>query len=270
MSFRKKIFLFIVLILCIILFLKSREIKLHSKSAIVMDINSGKIMLNKNMNERLKPASMTKLMAMLLIFEKIEEGVISYDEKIIVSDNAVKTIASKAGLKAGEHLSIDTLLKSVFIPSGSDAVIALGEHVFGSEINFVDAMNKKALELSLTNTQFKNCMGLDQEGHFSSAHDMAIIARELVIKFPIVYQYTSLSSDILIHEDGSETYMKNTNDMLRFDGVDGLKTGSSPASGYGLTFTYNKNSKHLIFVVMSSVDIQLRRIDCETLLSAFK
>jgi D-alanyl-D-alanine carboxypeptidase (penicillin-binding protein 5/6) len=245
------------------------ELRLYAKGAVVMSLDDGKILYAHNPDERLIPASMTKIMAMLLIFEQLESGRLTYDEKVRVSERAAGTFASKAGLKAGESLSVDDLLKCVFLPSGSDAVLALAEHVYGSEEAFVEAMNAKARELGLTNTQFQNSVGLEQYGHYASPRDMAVIAAELVTTYPEVYAYSSLVTATVRHEDGTELYLKNTNDMLKYDGVDGLKTGSSPRGGYNLAMTYNKGGKHLLFVVMGEETPYFRKEDCKKLLEAF-
>jgi len=222
------------------------------------------------MNERLAPASMTKMMSMLLVFEQIEQGKLTYDQKIYVSEQAVSTFASKAGLKAGESLTVDSLLTAVFLPSGSDAVLAFAEHLYGDEEHFVEAMNIKAQQLGLQNTQFKNSVGLEQSGHYSSPYDIALIATELVTRYPEVYTYTSLVRASIEHEDGTTLSLKNTNDMLGYEGVDGLKTGSSPTGGYSLAMTYNNRNKHLVIVVMGNEMPYFRKEDSKVLLEAFK
>jgi D-alanyl-D-alanine carboxypeptidase (penicillin-binding protein 5/6) len=249
---------------------KHKDMKLYSKGAIVLSIDNNKVLYQKNRDQRQHPASMTKMMSMLLVFEQLKQGNLSYEHKIKISERAVGTFASKAGLKAGESLSVDSLLTCVFLPSGSDAVLAFAEHLYGSEERFVEEMNKKAKLLGLRNTQFTNSVGLEQNGHFSSPYDMAVIAAELVTKYPEVYKYTSLSTASVKREDGTELLLKNTNDMLGYEGVDGLKTGSSPNGGYSLTMTYNKKSKHLIFVVMGNEMPYFRKEDSKLLLEAFK
>jgi D-alanyl-D-alanine carboxypeptidase (penicillin-binding protein 5/6) len=262
----------IVAIVSILMFtrLNHKDINLYSKGAIVLSLDKNQILYEKNMDGRLHPASMTKLMSMLLVFENIEKGSLSYDQYITVSEKNVSTAASRAGIRAGESLTVDSLLTCVFLPSGSDAVLALAEHLYGSEERFVEEMNKKAEKLGLKNTHFKNSVGLEQNGHYSSPHDMSVIAAELVTKYPEVYKYTSLASASIKHEDGSAFLLKNTNDMLGYEGVNGLKTGSSPNGGYSLTMTYNKNDKHLIFVVMGNEMPYFRKKDCMVLLEAFQ
>jgi len=247
-----------------------KNIQLYSKSAIVMSTDNRKVLFHKNMHRQLIPGSMTKLMSMLIVFEKIHQGVLFYSDPIYISPKAAGTFASRAGLYAGEYISVDDLIKCVFLPSGSDAIIALAEHLYGTEEKFVDEMNHKVKQMGLKNTHFTNCVGLEDTNHYSSAFDIDSIAVELTSKYPEVYGYTSMSHTIIRHEDGTDLVLKNTNDMLEFDGIDGLKTGSTPNGGYSLTMTYNKNKKHLVFVVMESDTLYFRKYDCKKLLSTFQ
>ena len=260
---------FAVLISLLISSLIPQPIELYARGAIVMDAATGRVLFEKNMNERLTPSSMTKLMAVLLVFENIAAGNLSLDEKVVVSTRAVSTIASRAGIREGEAQTVETLIISAMLPSGSEAVIALGEHMFGSEEAFVEEMNQKARALSLENTSFQNSVGLTHSDNFSSAYDMAVLTRYFITNFPEILYYASLTSHTLIHEDGSETLMRNTNDMLNIEGVTGLKTGSAPNSGFSLALTYERNGRSLIIVVFSSPVAQLRRLDILTLLERF-
>jgi D-alanyl-D-alanine carboxypeptidase (penicillin-binding protein 5/6) len=212
---------------------------------------------------------MTKIAALLLFFEKLEEGALSYGDLIPISSNAVNVPASKAGLKPGEHISVDTLLKCILLPSGSDAVIALGEYIYGNEAALLLAMQEKVAELSLDDTHFTNCVGMHEAGHVSSAYDMGRLAYELVSRYPKVYEYSSLQAAVLKHEDGSETVLINTNDMLGEAGVCGLKTGSG-SSDYNIAMTYKKGGKHLIIIVLSSPSHEFRKLACMDILNAFR
>lgn len=255
----------------VVLFLRQGEDgpRLYARGAIVLSLDNGKTLYAHNPDERLSPASMTKIMSMLLVFEQIESGRLSYDQQIRVSDRAAGTFGSKAGLRAGESLSVDALLKCVFLPSGSDAVLALAEHLYGSEEAFVEAMNAKARELGLKNTAFRNSIGLEEAGHYASPRDIAVIAKELVTKYPEVYAYSSLAEATIRREDGTELHLKNTNDMLNVEGVNGLKTGSSPRGGYNLALTYRKDGKHLLIVTMGNQTPYFRRQDNKTLLEYY-
>lgn len=275
MNTKPKFFFFLIVISIILTVLVSifykpdKNIILHAKSAVVIKMDNHKILYNKEMDVPLIPGSLTKLMSMLIVFENIEAGIISYDDTIPISSNATGTFASKAGLITGEELCVDDLLKCVFLPSGSDALIALAEYLYGNEESFVQAMNKKSELLELKNSHFTNCVGLEDHNHYSSAYDIASIALELTSKYPEVYNYTSLPLAVISHQDGTELFLKNTNDMLEFDGINGLKTGSTPNGGYSLAMTYNKDRTHLLFVVMGSDSLYFRKQDCKKLLEKF-
>lgn len=247
-----------------------KDITLYARGAIVVDLKKDDIVFDKNMHDRLSPASMTKLMSMLLVFEHIRDGKLAYDQRIVVSERATGTLASKAGIRAGEKLTVDDLLKCVFLPSGSDAVLAFAEHLYGDEESFVAAMNRKAAELGLQNTHFINSIGLEGRDQYSSPYDIAQIAKALVTQFPEVYRYTSLATSSVFYEDGTELKIKNTNDMLDHEGVNGLKTGSSPKGGYSLAMTYNQDGKQLLFVVMGNDMPYFRREDNKLLLQEFR
>lgn len=271
-SIKKLIFAFAALavIICLVIWaFWQPPIEVYARGAVVMDANSGRILFEKNMHTQITPSSMTKMMALAVVFENIELGNLSLDEEVIISTRAVSTIASRAGLRAGESLTVETLIICALLPSGSDAVIALGEHLFGSEEAFVEEMNRKAESLSLENTNFQNSVGLEHYDNFSSAFDMAVLSQYLITNYPQILNYAALTTWTLVHEDGSETFMRNTNDMLNIEGVTGLKTGSGPESGFNLALTYSHNGRDLIIVVISSPVVQLRRLDILTLLERF-
>lgn len=239
----------------------------NSKSAILMDYDTGTILYTKNEMEQLPPASMTKIMSMLLIMEAIDNGSISFENEVTISENAASMGGSQVFLQAGEVYKVKELLKGIAIASGNDAVVAMAEYIAGSVEEFVNKMNEKASALGLTKTVFKNPHGLDTEGHLSSAKDMALMAKEL-LNHPKILEFTSIYEDYLKKPDGTSTWLVNTNKLVRFyDGVDGLKTGFTSSAGYCLTATAKKNNLRLIAVVMGAETGDLRSSDISSMLN---
>lgn len=237
-----------------------------AKSAILIEASTGKILFEKNADEKLHPASMTKMMSMLLIIEAIESGVIKWDQIVQVSENASSMGGSQILLETGEKMSVRDLFKGVAIASGNDAVVALAETVAGSVNNFVSMMNKRASELGLTNTNFKNPHGLDDANHYSSSRDMSIIARELV-KYKEVLEYTKIYEDYLREDTDRKIWLVNTNRLVRFyDGVDGLKTGYTEDAGYCMTATAEKDGMRIIAVVMGEETSKIRNQEVSEML----
>ncbi len=242
-------------------------LNLDAASAILIDNASGKILYEKNPDEKLPMASMTKIMSMLLIMENISQGNLSYDDKVIISKNASNMGGSQVFLQEGEQYRVEDLLKCISVSSANDAVVAMAEKISGSESAFVELMNSRARELGLTNTNFANPHGLDNENHYSTARDMSILAREL-LKHEDILRFTSIYEDYLTKPDGSQVWLVNTNRLVRFyDGVDGLKTGYTTDAGYCLTATAKKSDLRLISVVMKSSSGDTRSKDTATLLS---
>lgn len=238
----------------------------NAKSAIMIEASSGKVLFDKNSHEKLPPASMTKMMSMLLIVEAVEDGIISWDQKITVSENASGMGGSQILLETGEQMSVDDLFKGVAIMSGNDAVVALAEAVAGTEDEFVKMMNKRAKELGLKDSVFKNHHGLDDANHYSSAYDMSLIAKELV-KHDRVLKYTSTYEDYLRKGTERELWLTNTNKLTRFyPGVDGLKTGYTKEAGYCLTSTAKRDGMRIITVVMGEPDTKTRNSETSTML----
>ena len=265
----KKILVIFLTFFLIIPLVKAQNdsLNLSSESAILMDYKSGKILYEKNTQEKLPMASMTKIMSMLLIMESIENGTLSYEDKVLISENASSMGGSQVFLQAGEQYTVNDLLKCIAISSANDAVVAMAEKISGSVDAFVDLMNKKVKELGLKNTNFANPHGLDNENHYSTAYDMAIIAKEL-LNYEDILKYTSIYEDYLTKPDGSEIWLVNTNRLVRFyDGVDGLKTGYTTEAGYCLTATAKKGDLRLISVVMKSPSAEDRSSDTSTLLT---
>lgn len=237
-----------------------------AKSAIMIEATTGDIIFEKNADEKLPPASMTKIMSMLLIIESIEKGVIAWDEMVTVSENASGMGGSQILLETGEKMSVEDLFKGIAIASGNDAVVALAEKIAGTEEMFVDMMNEKAKKLGLTNTNFKNPHGLDEVNHYSTARDMSTMARELV-KHKKVLEYTSIYETYLRENLDTKVWLVNTNKLVRFyDGIDGLKTGYTKGAGYCLTATANKNNMRLIAVVMGEETSQLRNSEITSMI----
>lgn len=238
-----------------------------AKSAILVDNLSGKVLYEKNADEKLAPASMTKLASMLIVMEAIDNGNLKLEDKVTISEEAANMGGSQVFLQAGEVYTVHDLLKSVAIASGNDAVVALSEKVGGSVSGFVDMINNRLKELGATNTNFVNPHGLDAEGHYSTARDMSIIAREL-LRHEKILEYTSIYEEYLEKNDGSRIWLVNTNRLVRFyDGVDGLKTGFTKSAGYCLTATAKKNNFRLISVVMGEDTTENRSSDTVKMLN---
>lgn len=238
----------------------------HSKSAILIERDTGNVMFDKNVNEKLPPASMTKIMTLLLIMEALENEQITLNEQIKVSEKAASMGGSQIFLEAGEEMSVEDLLKGIAVASGNDASVALAERIAGTEEQFVTMMNEKVAELELESTKFQNSTGLPAENHYSTAHDMAIIAKEL-LKYEKVTNYTSIYEDYLRKGEENEFWLVNTNKLVRFyDGVDGLKTGFTNEAKYCLTATAEKNNMRTIAVVMGAETPKERNQDISELL----
>lgn len=265
----KKI-VFILISLFSFIFIKNVsavEMEISAKSAILVDFNTGKVLYSKNENEPLAMASMTKVMSMLLIMEKIDDGSLKYDDIVEISTESSSMGGSQIFLNPGDKYKVIDLLKGVAMASANDAVVALAEKTYGSKEHFIEAMNKKAESLGLKNTHFVNVHGLDEEGHYSSAYDMSVMAREL-LKHEKILDFTKVYEEYLTKPDGSQIWLVNTNKLVRFyDGVDGLKTGFTQKAGYCLTATGKKNNLRLISVVMGEESIEKRSSDTVKLLN---
>ena len=264
----KKVFCFLVVIFCFIISVNAEELNLaqNSKSAILLEASTGEVIFEKNSHEKLHPASMTKMMSMLLILENIEKGVINWDDIVTVSSNASSMGGSQILLETNEQMSVSDLFKGIAVASGNDAVVAMAEKIAGTEEEFVNMMNKRASELGLTDTNFKNCHGLDDANHYSSASDMAKIALELV-KHDKLFEYTSIYEDYLRADTDRKFWLVNTNKLVRFySGADGLKTGYTSEAGYCLTATAKRNGMRIIAVVMGEPDSKTRTSDVSSML----
>ena len=236
-------------------------IDIKSESGIIMEASTGKILFDKNMDEQKSPASMTKIMTMLLTVEAIESGKISLEDEVNISANASKMGGSQVYLEENSTATVEMLLKSIAIGSANDAGVAVAEKIGGTESNFVNMMNKRAKELGAVNTTFKNPHGLDEEGHLTTAHDLALIAREL-IKHKEILKLTSTYETTITHKNGKSLWLVNTNKLIKFyNGLDGLKTGFTDNAGYCLTGTMLRNDMRLITVTMKAPTKEDRNTD---------
>lgn len=239
----------------------------NAKSAIIVEASTGTILYEKNSNEKLSPASMTKMMGMLLVVENVEKGNLKWDEMVRVSENASSMGGSQILLETGEKMTVSDLFKGVAVASGNDAIVALGERVAGTEEAFVKMMNDRAKELGLKNTNFKNPHGLEEANHYSSAYDMSKIALELV-KHPKVLEFSGIYEDYLRKGTKREFWLVNTNKLVRFyQGVDGLKTGYTKEAGYCLTATASKSNMRVITVVMGEPESTTRNKETTDMLN---
>ena len=247
----KKILLIIV---CLFIFknnLIAKEVDLakNAQSAILVETSTGEILYEKNIHEERSPASMTKIMTLLLTMEAIEKEVITYDTMVTVSKRASDMGGTQIFLEYGSNVDVLTLIKGISIASANDAAVALAEKIGGSLENFVNMMNEKAKELGCTNTNFKNPHGLDEEEHYTTAYDLSLISREL-IKHKDILKFTSTYEDY-INVSGENHWLVNTNKLVRFyEGIDGLKTGYTNNAMYCLTATMKRNDMRLISIVM--------------------
>ena len=236
---------------------------LPAKSYILVEANTGKVLAEKNADEKMPPASITKIMTMLLLAEKLDLGEVSLDDLVTTSEHANSMGGSQVWLDVGEQMSIEDLLKATAINSANDAAVAISEHIAGSEEQFVELMNQKAAELGMTGSNFCNASGLDADGHLSTARDIAIMGREL-IKYPLIIKYTSKYMDDLRN---GKTELVNTNKMVRFyEGCNGLKTGTTDLAGSCLCATATRNDMTLIAVSMGSETSKDRFDSCRSLL----
>lgn len=223
-----------------------------AKAAILLERDTGQILFEKNAHEKLPPASMTKVMTLLLIMEAIDDGRLKLDEQVTVSERASSMGGSQVFLEAGEQMSVEDLIKAIAIASANDASVALAEQIAGSEEAFVKMMNDKVKELKLENTMFQNSSGLPAKDHYSTAYDMAVIAKEL-LKYENVLEYTSIYEDYLRKGEENEFWLVNTNKLVRFyDYVDGLKTGYTSEAKFCLTATAEKDDMRVVTVVMGA------------------
>lgn len=243
---------------------------IESPSVLLMELNSGQVLYEKDADTARRPASVTKIMTMLLAFEAIDSGKFKLEDTITVSEHAASMGGSQVYLEVGETQTVEDILKCMIVSSANDAAVAMGEAIAGSETGFVSMMNEKAKELGMNNTHFENACGLEAEGHLMSARDIAILSRELLLKHPEVTKYTTIWMDTIIHKTRkgeSEFGLANTNKFLKkYEGANGLKTGYTSAAGFSMSATATRNGTTLIAVVMGSETKDIRYSDAAKLL----
>ena len=240
-------------------------------SAILMEASTGTVVLEKNAHEKLPPASVTKIMTLLLIFDAISQGKIQLDDTVTTSEYAASMGGSQVFLEAGETQSVDTMIKCISVASANDASVAMAEYVAGTEPLFVEMMNERAKGLGMNDTHFVNCCGLDTEGHVTSAYDIALMSRELITKYPQIHNYSTIWMENITHatKRGTEEFgLTNTNKLIRqYPYATGLKTGSTSLAKFCVSATAEKDGIELIAVIMAAPDPKGRFADATALLN---
>ena len=258
----------ILLIICMFpVFVKADNTLIpNAKNGILIEVDTGTIIYEKNKDEKVSVASLTKMMGLILIFERLENGTLKYDDKVTASLNASGMGGSQIWLETGEVMTVDELLKGIIMASANDGIVAMAEKVGGTESNFVQMMNDKAQTMGLKNTHFVNSTGLDEKDHYSSAYDLAMIAREL-IKFEDVFKYTTNYEDYLRANTDRKFWLVNTNKLLRtYSGTDGLKTGMTDDAGYCMAVTAKRNGMRLLAIVLGEKEGKVRNSETASLL----
>ena len=247
---------------------QAAQMEIPAKSALLMDVATGTVLYENNAHEALAPASVTKVMTMLLVMEAIDEGRIGWEDTVTASETAAAKGGSQIYLKAGETMTVRDMVKSIAVSSANDCACAMAEHISGSEAAFVERMNQRAKELGMNDTNFVNCTGLDDgedaASHKTSAYDIAVMSRELLGKHPAIKEFTTIWMDTV--RDGSFG-LSNTNKLVRFySGATGLKTGFTSAAGYCLSASAMREDMELVAVVMGSATSQERFSACKSML----
>lgn len=272
----KKITALVLAILLIVgttLTAKAEEpLEIQSPSALLMEASTGTVLYEKNADEKASPASVTKVMTVLLIFEELERGNLKLEDEVVTSAHAKSMGGSQVFLEEGEKQTVDDMLKCILISSGNDASVAMAEHIGGSEQEFVNRMNDKAARLGMKNTHFTDCCGLtDSDDHYTTARDIALMSRELITKYPQVKDYTTIWMDTITHvtaQGTKEFGLSNTNKLLRsYDGCTGLKTGSTSKALFCLSATALRNEVELIGTIMTAPTSKIRFADAAAMLN---
>lgn len=263
----KKLFLlFVFFIFPMTVFAEDKLIP-NAVSGVLIEPNSGKIIFEKEKDKKVSVASMTKMVAQIIILEEIEKKKIKWNDIVTVSKNASDMGGSQIYLEEGEKISVEDLMKGISVASGNDATVAMAEYISGTEKKFVDRMNEKVNELGLKNTSFKNCTGLDEDGHYSSSYDMAMIARELIVNHPQIIKFSSIYEDYLRQDTDRKFWLVNTNKLIsQYEGTDGLKTGHTDAAGYCLAASVKRNDLRLIAIVLGEKNSKVRNSETIKLL----
>ncbi len=240
------------------------NLNLDCGSAILIEQHSGQVLYEQNMHEKLRPASVTKVMSILLIMEAIDSGKLSYTDKIPCTENAAGMGGSQIWLDVREELTVDEMLKAICVVSANDCTVAMAEYLAGSQEAFVEQMNNKAKELGMNDTTFKNCHGIDEDGHVTSSYDIALMSKELLNKHPDITKYTTIYMDTL--RDGKSSLV-NTNKLIRnYKGATGLKTGSTSVALYNLSASATRDDLSLIAVIMKAPNTKTRFAEAQKLL----
>ena len=241
------------------------ELPVEAQAALLMEKTTGQVLYAKNEHEQLEPASVTKVMTLLLAMEALDEGRIRYDDTVTVSAYAASMGGSRVFLSEGEQITVEDLFKAICVASGNDASVAMAEHIAGVTELFVEQMNARAKQLGMNDTHFVNCTGLPAEGHVTSAWDIALMSRELILHHPDIRRFTTIWMDTL---RGGSFQLSNTNKLIRFyDGATGLKTGSTDAAGFCISATAERDGMELIAVIMKGQTADKRNTDAKTLLN---
>ena len=250
---------------------KRQQEQISAPSAILMEASTGQIIYEKNPDEKLPPASVTKVMTLLLIFDALESGQIKLADEVTTSEYAASMGGSQVFLEPGETQTVDTLIKCISVASANDACVAMSEYIAGTESAFVAKMNERATGLGMNNTNFVNCCGLDTDGHMSTARDIALMSRELITKYPQIHDYSTIWMDTIIHSTrrgDSEFGLTNTNKLIKqYEWATGLKTGSTGLAKCCLSASANKDGIDLIAVIMAAPDSKTRFAEAVNLLN---
>ncbi len=261
----KKI-LIILLILCSTYIVHAEELVPNARNALLIEPTTKSILFEKNIHEEVSIASLTKMMGLTLIFEKIEDGTIKYDDMVTASSKASGMGGSQIWLETGEEMRVDDLIKGIIMASANDGIVAMAEYISGTEEKFVEMMNDKAKALGLKNTHFVNASGLDEENHYSSAYDVALMAIELM-NHPDVFKYTTIYEDYLRKDTNNKFWLVNTNKLLKtYKGVDGLKTGMTDKAGYSMAVTAKRGDMRLLAIVLGEKEGKVRNQETMELL----
>jgi D-alanyl-D-alanine carboxypeptidase (penicillin-binding protein 5/6) len=254
-----KRYIFVLFLLLFPYSVFAEELIPNATSGILIEASTGKIIYEKDKDKEVSIASMTKMVAQIIILEEIEAKRIRWSDIVTVSHNASSMGGSQIYVEDGEKISVQDLMKGISVASGNDATVAMAEYISGSEEKFVERMNKKVKELGLKHTHFVNCTGLDEDNHYSSAYDMAMIARNLVVNHPDIIRFSSIYEDYLRQNTDKKFWLVNTNKLInQYEGADGLKTGHTDNAGYCLAATAKRDNLRLIGIVLGEKDGKVR------------
>lgn len=261
----------LITVMSVIIPVKAEGPEIEAPCAILTEASTGRVIYEKNADESLHPASITKIMTLLIIFDAIDDGSIAPDDTVTVSEHAASMGGSQVFLEPGETQTVETMIKCIAIASANDACVAMAEHISGSEDAFVQSMNERAEALGMSNTHFVNCCGLDADGHMTTARDVAIMSRELITAHPAIHDYSCIWMDTITHvtrRGESEFVLNNTNKLLKqYEWATGLKTGSTSLAKFCLSATARRNDIELISVIMASPNGKTRVSDSIALLN---